>query len=119
MLTIRLDDFIIEKKLENVKKIVEDFIDINPDYDIFRNKIYHIACQIMETHKDELWEKTLNIRLKKFLAKSDKNHVKEIIEKFVKKYPEYKKDPGRVYHVAAKMMDTSNEQHKKNLLRLK
>jgi hypothetical protein len=53
-LTIRLDDFIIGKNEKNVKNIVEKFIDKNPNYEKYRNEIYRISCQIMETHKKEL-----------------------------------------------------------------
>ena len=100
-LTIRLDDFIIEKNETNVQKIVEEFIENHPNYNINRNEIYHIACQIMETHEEELWEETLENRLKIFIKKSDKTNMKEIIEKFIKKYPEYKKDLGKVYPLVA------------------
>jgi len=51
VLTIRLDDFIIKRKNKNVKILVEEFIKLYPTYKNHRNEIYHIACQIMETHK--------------------------------------------------------------------
>ena len=104
-LTIRLDDFIIEKNERNVKNLVEKFIDLHPSYNEYRNEIYHIACQIMETHKIELWENTLEIRLKKFIKKSSNKSIREIIDQFIEKYPEYKKDPGKVYPLAAQMID--------------
>jgi hypothetical protein len=108
-MTIRLDDFIIEKNENNVKKIVENFIDEHTEYNTHRNEIYHIACQIMETHKEELWEKTLDIRLKKFIKKNPNKNIKEIIEKFIEKYPEYKKYPGKVYPIAALMIEKYNK----------
>lgn len=53
LLTIKLDDFIIEhKKQKNVKIIVEQFIEENPTYECFRNEVYHTTCQIMEMHKN-------------------------------------------------------------------
>lgn len=104
-LTIRLDDFIIGKNEKNVKNIVEKFIDKNPSYEQYRNEIYRISCQIMETHKKELWEKTLEIRLKKFITSNINLSIREIIDNFVEKFPEYKKDPGRVYPLAAKMIE--------------
>jgi hypothetical protein len=104
-LTIRLDDFIIGKTEKNVKNIVEKFIDKNPNYEQYRNEIYRISCQIMETHKKELWEKTLEIRLKKYITKNINLPIREIIDNFVEKFPEYKKDPGRVYPLAAKMIE--------------
>lgn len=104
-LTIRLDDFIIEKNEKNVQTIVEKFIDVHPNYEIYRNEIYHIACQIMETHKKELWEKTLELRLKKYVLKNSNYSMKEIMDNFMEKFPEYKKDPGRVYPLAAQMIE--------------
>jgi len=104
-LTIRLDDFIIEKNEINVQTMVEKFIDVHPNYEIYRNEIYHIACQIMETHKKELWEKTLELRLKKYVLKNSNYSMKEIMDNFMEKFPEYKKDPGRVYPLAAQMIE--------------
>ena len=104
-LTIRLDDFIIEKNEKNVQTMVEKFIDVHPNYEIYRNEIYHIACQIMETHKKELWEKTLELRLKKYILKNSNYSMKEIMDNFMEKFPEYKKDPGRVYPLAAQMIE--------------
>jgi len=52
LLTIKLDDFILERKKQtNVKFIVEEFIEKNPNYESFRTEVYHITCQIMEAHK--------------------------------------------------------------------
>ena len=104
-LTIRLDDFIIEKNEINVQTMVEKFIDVHPNYEIYRNEIYHIACQIMETHKKELWEKTLELRLKKYVLKNSNYSMKEIMDNFMEKFPEYRKDPGRVYPLAAQMIE--------------
>jgi hypothetical protein len=105
ILTIKLDDFIIEQREKNVKRIVEKFIEVFPEYAAHRNESYRIACQIMETHRDELWEKTLKTRMNRLLKKKGKGPVKEIIETFINRYPEYRKDPARVYDVAAKMME--------------
>jgi hypothetical protein len=110
-LTIRLDDFIIEKNENNVQQIVEKFIDLHPNYDEYRNEIYHISCQIMETHKKELWEKTLELRLKKFISKNSEIPIREVIDNFIDKYPEYETDPARVYPLAAILI----EKYSKNL----
>ena len=56
ILTIELDDFITEKREKNVKRIVTGFIEKHPEYRVKRNEIYHIICQILETHKKELTE---------------------------------------------------------------
>jgi hypothetical protein len=99
-MTIRLDDFILERQMDNVSSIVEEFIEENSQYSKYRNAIYHIACQIMETHKKELWEKTLRTRLHRFLKQTNKTTIRDIIEEFMKRYPEYRKNPERVYEIA-------------------
>jgi hypothetical protein len=100
-LAIRLDDFIIERHMDNVSNIVTDFLNEFEEYQGNRNMIYHIACQIMETHRKELWEKTLKTRLRLFLEKSEEKALREIIEQFIIKYPEYRKDPEKVYQLTA------------------
>ena len=47
ILTIRLDDFILQTKMKNVKFIIEEFIEEYPEYKKHWNKLYHIACQII------------------------------------------------------------------------
>lgn len=100
-MTIRLDDFILERRMDNVSRIVEEFLKENQQYCKDRNAIYHIACQIMETHKNKLWEKTLRTRLKRFLKQTDKETIRDILDEFMKRFPEYRKDPARVYEIAA------------------
>lgn len=100
-LTIRLDNFIIERHMGNVSNIVTDFLNEFEEYRGSRTTIYHIACQIMETHKQELWEKTLRTRLKIHLKKSKKKSLRDIIDAFLKRYPEYQKDPEKVYQLTA------------------
>jgi len=100
-MTIRLDDFILERRLDNVSRIVEEFLEENRQFCKNRNAVYHVACQIMETHKKELWEKTLRTRLKRFLKQTDKTTIRDIIDEFMKRYPEYRKNPERVYDIAA------------------
>lgn len=104
-MTIRLDDFILERRMDNVSRIVEEFLQNNQQYCKQRNTVYHIACQIMETHKRELWEKTLRTRLHRLLQKNKNKNIRELLDIFVKKYPEYRKDPERVYGIAAHMID--------------
>lgn len=108
-LTIRLDDFILKKKTKNVKEIVEEFLKENPKYKRYRNKIYRISCQIMETHSEELWEETLKKRLKDFISKNDYKSVKKVISKFTEKYPEYEKEPSKIYPVAAELMENPQD----------
>ena len=104
VLTIRLDDFMIEHREKNVKHVVEEFIEKYPKYSSQRSEIYHIACQIKETHKEEAWEKTLNEKLKKYIKRKKKKHVDEIVEAFIKKYPAYKKYPGKVYIMTCQIL---------------
>lgn len=103
ILTIKLDDFILEKKRKNVKQIVEEFINKYPDYKSDRNKIYHTACQILETHKQEQIEKKLNEELNKFIKKNKKMTVDEIVNSFLNKFEKYKKYRGEVYEKTCKI----------------
>ena len=90
ILTIRLDDFITERKEKNVKKIVTDFIERHPEYEKYRNEAYHTTCQILETHRKEAIEKDLLNKLNTFIKKRKKADVDEIVKLFVEKYPKYK-----------------------------
>ncbi|KYK32672.1 MAG: hypothetical protein AYK22_07145 [Thermoplasmatales archaeon SG8-52-3] len=103
-LTIRLDDFITEKKEKNVKKIVTDFINHYTEYKKHRNEIYHTTCQILETHKEEEIEKELYEKIIKFIAKKKKPTVDDIIKSFIKKYPKYKKYRGEIYILSAQIL---------------
>jgi hypothetical protein len=97
ILTIRLDDFVLERKKSSVKEIVEDFINKHPQYNKHRNEIYHITCQIMETHKEEKWEKALEESLMKFMKRKKKMTVDDTLKAFIKKNPKYKKFRSEVY----------------------
>jgi len=107
-MTIRLDDFILERRMDNVSRIVEEFLKENQQYCKHRNAIYHIACQIMETHKNELWEKTLRTRLKRFLKQTDKETIRDILDEFMERFPEYRKNPERVYEIAAYLIEDNS-----------
>jgi hypothetical protein len=109
ILTIRLDDFITQAKDKNVKKIVEDFIETHPKYGSYRNEIYHITCQIMETHKEEVWEKVLSDKLETFIKIRKKMNVDETLETFIKKYPSYKKDRDEVYQKVCQILDRAGK----------
>jgi hypothetical protein len=103
ILTIRLDDFITERKEKNVKKIVTDFIDKYPEYSAKRNEIYHTTCQILETHKEEEIEKEIEGKLKTFVRRRKKANVDKIVEEFVKKYTKYKGFRGEVYEITCRL----------------
>ena len=107
VLTIRLDDFIIESKKKNVQLIVEQFIEVYPRYNNHRNETYHIACQIMQTHKEESIEKTIEDALKPFFKRNNKKTVDEILEGFIKKYPKYKKYSAEVYQKICQLKEHS------------
>ncbi len=98
VLTIKIDDFIMGRKREkNVKTLVEEFINQNPKYKKHRNKIYHICCQVMQTHEEEAMEKELESKLKKFIKKRKQRSVDDLLKDFIKKYPKYRKFRQKVY----------------------
>jgi len=103
-LTIRLDDFITEKKEKNVKKIVTDFIKQYKEYEKNRNEIYHTTCQILETHKEEEIEKELVDLLNKFIKKQKTPTVDSVVNNFINKYPKYKKYRGEIYIFASQIL---------------
>ncbi len=107
VLTIRLEDFIIKSKKKNVKLLVEEFIEIYPSYHNHRAEIYHIACQIMQTHKEEAIEKTIEDALKPFFKRNKKKTVDEILEGFTKKYPKYKKYSAEAYQKICQLKEHS------------
>ena len=109
ILTIKLDDFITERKEGNVKKIVTDFTDQHPEYEKHRNEIYHTTCQILETHREEAIEKDLSDKLTKFIKRKKKANVDKIVESFVKKYPRYKRYRIEVYKKTCGLMAPSNK----------
>jgi hypothetical protein len=109
ILTIKLDDFILQSKKNNVKKIVEDFIKLYPKYKNHRNEIYHTSCQIMETHKEEYLEKELANRLKLFIEKTKETNVDGILETFIKKYPIYKKYRSEIYKKTCQIFEKTSK----------
>jgi hypothetical protein len=109
ILTIKLDDFILKSKKNNVKKIVEDFIELYPKYKKHRNEIYHTSCQIMETHKEEYLEKELTNRLKVFIKKTKETNVDGILETFIKKYPSYKKYRSEIYKKTCQIFEKTRK----------
>ncbi len=108
-LTIKLDDFILERKKNNVKNIVEEFTELFPQYKNHRNEIYHITCQIMETHKEEAWEKILMKKLQPFIKKRKKMNVDEILIAFIQKYPAYKKYRTKIYQKTCQLKGVPGE----------
>ena len=109
ILTIKLDDFITEEKQENVKKIVEEFINKHPEYGNHRNKVYHTTCQVLQTHKEEKIEQDLIEKLEKFIDKNKKKNVDEILRVFIKKNPKYKKFKDEIYRKIC-FMKSKNKQ---------
>ena len=53
ILTIKLDDFITNKREKNVKIITSDFLEQYPEYNKYKNKIYHTTCQLLETQQKD------------------------------------------------------------------
>jgi len=107
ILTIRLDDFILERKNENVKTLVEEFIHFYPVYKKERTKIYHIACEILETHKEELWQKELRLSLEKFVKRHKKKNIRDLVRLFIKKHPHYQPHAEDVYRIACQLLENN------------
>ena len=103
ILTIKLDDFILQRKDKNVKKIVTGFIEQYQEYESYRNEIYHITCQIMETHEEKAWEEILVDKLEKFVKRRKKMNVDDLLKAFIKKYPNYKKYRTKIYEKICKI----------------
>ena len=112
ILTIKLDDFIIESKQINVKKIVEEFIEKHPAYSSNRNKVYHTACQILETHKEEKIEEALANKLKLFISKNKRKNVDQVLDGFIAKYPNYKKYRIEIYEKTCEIMGSKTKKSK-------
>jgi hypothetical protein len=113
ILTIRLDDFIIEKKEINVKKIVTDFIELHPEYNRYRNEVYHTTCQILETHKEETLEKEIIKVLETYVNIRKKADVDEIVAGFVDKYPKYRGSRNIIYEKTCQLK-ASNKNNNSN-----
>jgi hypothetical protein len=107
VLTIKLDDFVFKTKEKNVKRIVEAFIASFPQYRNYRHKIYHITCQIMQTHQEEAFEEELTKHLETFLKQKKKLHVDDIVELFVENYPKYKQHRSEIYEKTCQFLANS------------
>lgn len=103
ILAIKVDDFVIDSKEKSVKKIVEGFITRYPEYKHNRDEIYHTACQVLETHKIEEFEKKLIEDLNKFINKNKKMSVDQVVKTFVNKNQKYKKYRAKVYQIACRL----------------
>ena len=108
ILAIKVDDFVIDSKVKNVKKIVEDFIKKYPEYRLKRNEVYHTACQVLETHKEEKIEKKLMEDLNKFINKNKKMNVNEIVKTFIKKNQKYKNYRDKIYEKTCEIKRKNN-----------
>jgi len=104
VLTIKLDDFITSKKEKNVKRIVEDFINENPQYKKNRSAIYHTTCQILQTHEEHKVEQEIYFKLKQIIRRKRRATVDEIVEWFTKKYPKYKKYRSEIYEKTCQIL---------------
>lgn len=108
ILTIKLDDFIINKKEKNVKKIIKDFIENHPEYKKNSNEIYHLSCKIMETHKEEKIEKNIEEELRKYIKNKKKMNVDELLKGFLREYPKYKKYRSEIYEKICQLKSRKN-----------
>lgn len=114
ILTIKLDDFILDHKYKNVQVVCNRFLEKYPQYCNDRNEVYHIACQILETHKEELWEYNLDKDLHKFIKTTKYTSVDEILKAFVKKYDKYRRDPSKIYRQICQILGNENTSDTEN-----
>jgi hypothetical protein len=112
ILAIKLDDFITKTKQSNVRIIVQEFIDEYPEYKGHRGEIYRTSCQVLETHKEEVFEKEITQKLKKFIKKTDEKNVDDIIYKFIRKNPKYKKNRQKIYRLTCKLLEKIEKNNK-------
>ena len=105
ILTIKLDDFITKKRQKNVKIIISDFLEQYPEYDKYRNKIYHTTCQILETHQKEALDRDITDKVKQFIKNNEELNVDKIVEKFIEKYQKYKKYRSEIYEKTCKIFE--------------
>jgi len=103
ILAIKVDDFIIESKEKNVKKIVEGFITRYPEYENNRDEIYHTTCQVLETHKEEELERKLIEDLNKFINRNKKMNVDQIVKTFINKNQKYKNYRAKIYEITCRL----------------
>ena len=109
ILTIKLDDFILDHKFKNVQVVCNKFLDKFPEYCNERNEVYHVACQILETHKEEQWEHHLKKDLHRFIKSTKDLSVDDILKAFIKKYDKYKSDPAKIYQQICEILDIKSE----------
>ena len=104
ILTIKLDDFILKQKQKNVKILVEEFLNQNPHYTKKRSTVYHLTCQILETHKEEALEETLKKDHKTYIKRRKKQTLDDVVEGFLKKHQKYRKHADIVYEFTAQLL---------------
>lgn len=112
ILAIKLDDFITSTKQTNVRIIIEDFIEEYPEYKGHRGEIYRTSCQVLETHREEVFEKEITLKLKRFIKKTDMKNVDDILKKFLKQNPKYKNKRSKLYKITCKILGISGENKK-------
>ena len=91
--------------VQEVAESLIPYIEENPKYSDSRSEIYHTACQILETHYEEEIEKELTAKLKKFVKQNKELNVDEIVEKFAKTYPQYKRYRSEIYTKTCKFLE--------------
>ena len=105
ILTIKLDDFIMETRRTNVKEIVSKFIERYPMYRTNRSEVYRLTCQIMQTHKDEKMEAEYSTKLRSFVRSAKETNATEIVSRFLKKYAQYERYRLEIYEKVCQMLE--------------
>ena len=72
-------------------------------------EIIVILEEIRERHKESTLERTLTIKLDKFMLRRDVKNVKNIVKEFIKFHPQYKKNTGKVYHIACQIIENKKD----------
>lgn len=98
--------------------LIEHAIRINEPYIIALTTLLFVLSlieivvvfrEIHDHHKYLIFEEKLTIRLDDFIIEGKKKNVKETVQEFIDKYPEYKNHRNEVYHITCDIIDA----HKK------
>lgn len=98
--------------------LIEHAIRINEHYIIalttilFFLSLIEIIVVIREIHEHRsyiIFEENLTIKLDDYIIEERKKNVKETVQEFIEKYPEFKNYRNEVYHITCDIM----EEHKK------
>ena len=72
-------------------------------------EIMVIMEEIRERRKESTLERTITIKLDKFMLRRDLKNVKNVVQEFIKSHPEYNKNRSKVYHIACQIIENKKE----------